>query len=86
MDTEVAGAGFVSGSLGVIMAVDRTLYLVTHPESRHHVEGRVGGWFDSSLTERGRSQARAIAAELRRRIPAASAEVRSRLARAASRS
>ncbi|MGC2940365.1 MULTISPECIES: histidine phosphatase family protein [unclassified Brevibacterium] len=58
------------------MAGTRTLYVVTHPESRHHVEGRVGGWFDSPLTERGRSQARSIAAELRRRIPTdASAEV-----------
>ncbi|WP_181274688.1 histidine phosphatase family protein [Brevibacterium oceani] len=58
------------------MALTRTLYVVTHPESRHHVEGRVGGWFDSPLTERGRSQARSIATELRRRIPAdASAEV-----------
>ncbi|WP_166970357.1 histidine phosphatase family protein [Brevibacterium atlanticum] len=58
------------------MTGTRTLYVITHPESRHHVEGRVGGWFDSSLTEHGRSQARSIAAELRRRIPAdASAEV-----------
>lgn len=47
----------------------RTLYVVTHPEATHHVEGRVGGWFDSELTERGRRDASAIAAELERRIP-----------------
>lgn len=46
-----------------------TLYVVTHPESQHHVDGLVGGWFDSELTDRGRRQAAAIAAELRRRVP-----------------
>lgn len=58
------------------MTITRRLYVVTHPESRHHAEGRVGGWYDSDLTERGLRQADAIAAELRRRIPAStSAEV-----------
>ncbi|MEO6999009.1 MAG: histidine phosphatase family protein [Terracoccus sp.] len=47
----------------------RTLYVVTHPEATHHVEGLVGGWFDSALTKRGESDAAAIAAELQRRIP-----------------
>lgn len=47
----------------------RTLYVVTHPEATHHVEGLVGGWFDSALTERGERGAAAIAAELERRIP-----------------
>lgn len=48
----------------------RTLYVVTHPEATHHVEGLVGGWFDSALTERGERDAAAIALELKRRIPA----------------
>lgn len=28
----------------------RTVFVVTHPEATHHVEDRVGGWFDSQLT------------------------------------
>lgn len=51
------------------MTTIRTLYVVTHPESQHHVDGLVGGWFDSALTDRGRRQAAAIATELRRRVP-----------------
>lgn len=47
----------------------RTLYVVTHPESTHHVDGLVGGWFDSSLTDRGRAQTTEIGRELRYRIP-----------------
>lgn len=46
----------------------RELFVVTHPESTHHVEHRVGGWFDSELTERGRCQAQRIAAALRDRV------------------
>lgn len=42
----------------------KTLYVVTHPQSVHHVEGRVGGWYDTSLTDHGRRQAEAIAARL----------------------
>ena len=45
------------------------LYAVTHPEATHHVEGRVGGWFDSALTPRGRADATAIAKRLRELIP-----------------
>ena len=45
------------------------LYLVTHPEATHHVEKRVGGWHDSSLTERGHRRAQAIARHLRSVIP-----------------
>ncbi len=47
----------------------RTVYVVTHPESVHHVDGVVGGWHDSELTERGRVQADAIADAIRRRVP-----------------
>lgn len=47
----------------------RTLYVVTHPEATHHVDGLVGGWFDSSLTPAGERAAAAIAAELATRVP-----------------
>src|SRR5580765_5372717 len=47
----------------------RTLYVVTHPEATHHLDGVVGGWFDSRLTERGMRQADAIAERLRQLIP-----------------
>ncbi|MEV0294753.1 histidine phosphatase family protein [Nocardia sp. NPDC050710] len=47
----------------------RTLYVVTHPESTHHVDGLVGGWFDSPLTPAGLRDAASIAAALRARIP-----------------
>ncbi|MDZ7872719.1 MAG: histidine phosphatase family protein [Rhizobium sp.] len=42
----------------------KTLYVVTHPQSVHHVEGRVGGWYDTALTDLGRRQADAIAARI----------------------
>jgi broad specificity phosphatase PhoE len=29
------------------------IYVVTHPEATHHIEDRVGGWFDSELTRKG---------------------------------
>lgn len=45
------------------------LLVVTHPEATHHVEDRVGGWHDSSLTPRGREQAARISARLRELIP-----------------
>ncbi len=58
------------------MAITRSLFVVTHPEARHHLEARVGGWHDSELTVRGELQADLIAAELRSRIPStASAQV-----------
>ncbi|MBC2773387.1 histidine phosphatase family protein [Rhizobium sp. AQ_MP] len=41
-----------------------TLYVVTHPQSVHHVEGRVGGWYDTPLTDLGNRQALTIAARL----------------------
>jgi probable phosphoglycerate mutase len=48
----------------------RNVYVVTHPEATHHLEGVVGGWHDSELTPAGRVAAASIAAELRERIPA----------------
>ena len=35
----------------------RNVYVVTHVQSLHHVEKRVGGWYDTSLTELGNVQA-----------------------------
>jgi probable phosphoglycerate mutase len=48
----------------------RELFLVTHPEATHHVEGRVGGWHDSALTPRGLAHADRIASALAVRVPA----------------
>lgn len=46
----------------------RHVYLVTHPEAQHHVDGIVGGWHDSVLTARGQLQAERIADVLASRI------------------
>lgn len=42
----------------------KTLYVVTHPQPVHHVEGRVGGWYDTALTDLGRSRADTVATRL----------------------
>lgn len=47
----------------------RTVYVVAHPEAIHHVEGLVGGWYDSPLTPGGVRAADSIARTLRARIP-----------------
>jgi probable phosphoglycerate mutase len=57
----------MSGGLGDL--VMRHLSVVVHPEATHHVEGLVGGWYDSSLTPAGLDAATAIAVALRARIP-----------------
>jgi probable phosphoglycerate mutase len=49
----------------------RNIYVVTHPQASHHVEGIVGGWHDSTLTDLGERQAQAIADELARRLDGA---------------
>lgn len=46
----------------------KNIYVVTHPEATHHVDGLVGGWFDSNLTERGMRQAESIAEALSERL------------------
>lgn len=46
------------------------VYVVTHPEATHHVERRVGGWYDSELTARGTREAEQIAAHLKGLLPA----------------
>ncbi|TCM56251.1 putative phosphoglycerate mutase [Rhizobium sp. PP-F2F-G48] len=53
----------------------RTIFVVTHPESAHHVEKRVGGWFDTGLTKRGQAQAGAIAQALLARIGSRPVEI-----------
>jgi 2,3-bisphosphoglycerate-dependent phosphoglycerate mutase len=45
------------------------LYVVAHTQATHHVEGRVGGWHDSSLTDLGRRQASLVARRLRDLVP-----------------
>ncbi len=47
----------------------RRVAVVVHAEAQHHVDQLVGGWYDSSLTERGRKQARQVGAALRRVFP-----------------
>jgi probable phosphoglycerate mutase len=42
----------------------RDIYVVTHAQSEHHVQGVVGGWHDTDLTALGRRQADAIAARI----------------------
>lgn len=59
----------------------RELYVVTHPESQHHVDQLVGGWYDSSLTARGLRQADAIALRLEASLDAPPRIVTSDLAR-----
>lgn len=46
------------------------LFVVTHPQATHSRDGRVGGWFDSTLTEKGRRDAELIGGVLadRRRV------------------
>jgi probable phosphoglycerate mutase len=35
----------------------RSVYVVIHAQSLHHIERKVGGWYDTSLTDLGRKQA-----------------------------
>ena len=53
---------------GVVPARARNVFVVTHPEATHHVDGLVGGQFDSELTAKGRDDAGLIAAALAGRI------------------
>ncbi|MEO6089708.1 MAG: histidine phosphatase family protein [Umezawaea sp.] len=53
----------------------RNIYLVAHPEATHHVDGVVGGWFDSDLTDRGVRQAVEIAGALHARLDERSVEI-----------
>ena len=42
----------------------KDIYVVTHTQSQHHVDGLVGGWYDTALTDFGRRQADAVAARI----------------------
>jgi 2,3-bisphosphoglycerate-dependent phosphoglycerate mutase len=46
----------------------RNIYIVRHTEALHHVQKLGGGWYDTSLTEKGRAQARKIAGNLFNKI------------------
>lgn len=43
----------------------QNVYVVTHAQSEHHLQDRVGGWYDTALSDYGRAQATAVAARLR---------------------
>ncbi|MBI1649044.1 histidine phosphatase family protein [Hyphomicrobium sulfonivorans] len=43
----------------------KDIFVVTHTQSQHHVDGLVGGWHDTPLTEKGSADAQRIAAHLR---------------------
>lgn len=53
----------------------KNIFVVTHPQSVHHVENKVGGWYDTELTSKGRADAEATAAKLAALIGNASAEI-----------
>ncbi|KQW73483.1 phosphoglycerate kinase [Phenylobacterium sp. Root77] len=53
----------------------KDIFVVTHAESLHHVEDVVGGWHDTSLTERGRRQADAIAARVAELVDGRAVEI-----------
>ncbi len=38
----------------------KKIYVVTHTEATHHIEEKVGGWFNSNLTEKGVSDAKSV--------------------------
>ncbi|MCX8995759.1 histidine phosphatase family protein [Rhizobiaceae bacterium BDR2-2] len=42
----------------------KDVFVVTHTQSVHHVENRVGGWYDTGLTEKGLRDAGAVAGRL----------------------
>jgi probable phosphoglycerate mutase len=45
------------------------LFVVTHPQSQHHIDGRVGGWYDRGLTDLGLSQAASIGQRIGELLP-----------------
>lgn len=53
----------------------RNVFVVTHAQSEHHVQGVVGGWHDSELTALGHRQAIAIAERLAELVGAAPVEI-----------
>ncbi|MDY8137504.1 histidine phosphatase family protein [Aquimarina sp. 2201CG5-10] len=43
----------------------KRICLITHCEATHTVDGRVGGWFNSDLTEKGKQQASQLPGKIR---------------------
>ncbi|MCD4663268.1 phosphoglycerate mutase family protein, partial [Agrobacterium sp.] len=53
----------------------KNIFVVTHTQSVHHVENKVGGWYDTELTPKGRADAEATAAKLTAMIGSAPVEI-----------
>ncbi|GEC35701.1 broad specificity phosphatase PhoE [Sinorhizobium fredii] len=53
----------------------KDLFVVTHTQSIHHVENKVGGWYDTGLTPRGEIDARATAERLAGMVGGSDAEI-----------
>ena len=53
----------------------KSIYVVTHTQSAHHLEGKVGGWYDTGLTARGRQDAAATANRLAKIVGERNVEV-----------
>lgn len=47
----------------------RRIAVVVHAEAQHNVDQLVGGWYDSSLTDKGKRQARQVGRALRSIFP-----------------
>lgn len=46
----------------------KNIFVVTHAQSIHHIENKVGGWFDTGLTTLGKRQAELTADKLKQLI------------------
>ena len=53
----------------------RTIYLIQHAQSQHHIQKRVGGWYDTELTALGRQQAEATAQALHQKLQRTSCKI-----------
>lgn len=53
-----------SGAIGVAPSVETRLILIRHGETDDNVAGRVAGWRESQLTERGHAQVEQVAAHV----------------------
>ncbi|MDR6955905.1 putative phosphoglycerate mutase [Ancylobacter sp. 3268] len=53
----------------------KEIFVVTHTEATHHLEKKVGGWYDSDLTHRGLRQADVLAEHLANLIGPSEVEI-----------
>mgnify|MGYP000443691479 CR=1 FL=1 len=53
----------------------KDIYVVTHTESEHHVQKRVGGWYDTPLTATGHAQAQRVASRILELVDGRDAEI-----------